>query len=137
MRTVKSPAVEASVRELNAYIEATAALESGEAQLLQKIKANRERIRELLNALGRKAHATPNRYAAELVAVARREWDVQRLARLLSAAQFEALCPRKPEAGRLGKLLEGDQVLAPQLSQCAVISESQRLEIASPPANAA
>jgi len=91
----------------------------------------------LLEALGKKAHATPQRYAAQLVAVAKREWDVQKLARLLSAAQFEALCPRRPEAGKLAKLLEADQVLAPQLSQCAAISESQRLEIASPPAAAA
>jgi hypothetical protein len=125
------------VQELNECIEATAVLEAGEAQLLQKIKDNRERIRELLEALNKKAHATPNRYAAELVAVARREWDVPKLARLLSAELFEALCPRRPEAGKLAKLLEADEVLAPKLSQCVALSETQRLEILAPPAAAA
>jgi len=137
MRTARSSTPEAGVHELDACIEATAALEAGEAQLLLKIKANRERIRELLAALGKQAHATPNRYVAELIAVARRDWDVRKLACLLSAEQFEALCPRRPEAGKLGKLLEADQLLAPGLSQCVATTATQRLEILSPPAAAA
>jgi hypothetical protein len=137
MKTVRSTAEAVSTHELDDYIEATAALEASEAQLVQKIKANRERIRGLLETLGKRAHVTPNLYGAELVAVVRREWDVRKLARVLSEEQFDALCPRRPEVGKLGKLLEADETLAPRLGRCAAVSEMQRLEINCPPAAAA
>lgn len=132
MTTVKSTTPEVSLAELDDFIEGTACLEADHAEQAKKIKLNRERIKELLAASGRASRVTIRGFKAELVDCQKRVWEVARLAKVLDEKQFEALCPRKPEGGKLTKLMEIDAAKTPKLLKCCAIETTQRLDLSAP-----
>ncbi|MCX7806751.1 MAG: hypothetical protein N3A38_16425 [Planctomycetota bacterium] len=104
-------------------------LEARAAELQGRIEAGRRRIREIMERLNLERRETPEGHAALLSKAKVYEWDVSKLAEVLSPDEALILCPRKPDPAALRRLMESDPARRKVLRQCAKAITISRLTL--------
>lgn len=114
---------------LDTAIAETAELEARAAELHDSIKAGRKRIQEIMTRLGLYMRDTSGGHAALLVESKTYEWDLGRLAAVLNPDEIAILCPRRPDAVSLRRLMESDPARGRELRRCARAVTIRRLTL--------
>jgi len=94
------------VAELNVLIVEAVMLTQLHEETAAKLKNVRDGIKTTMEDLGLERHAAPDGSEALLIEKLTYTWDVDKLENLLDPAEFDDLCPRKPEAAKLRKWME-------------------------------
>jgi hypothetical protein len=119
----------AATKELNERIGKAVHYQQLQEQAAEKLKAEKAAIREIMEKAGLERAATPAGAEALLVEEERLAWHVEKLEDLLTADEFEQMCPRKATGELLRALMERDEKRQKELRACAKASKSVRLEL--------
>lgn len=140
MRATKK-AVQASVPVLNCTIVEIVALEQQIETLAAEAKAKRAAVKQMMEAMELKRHATPLGHEALVIENEVFTWNVEKLQKFLDDKfgeddeAFEELCPRKPEGAKLRALYEAyihNGTYVKEFRACAKVSKARKLEVRAP-----